>query len=165
MKNFMVSLLILLCIAISNCDYQVLSHSILLLFISSFIGMIITLFAYREDILNRSNDIIKMIIIFLIWSMTIFGTILYINKVFDTSKECIVSAKTIDKEVYAGRESLSPDYSVYVPQWTSEKVGDRKLSVDVPKDVYNEINIGDEINIGVKKGFFNISYYYFKSIK
>lgn len=153
-KNIIIFFLVLQGVLLSN--IQLIQNNLFLLILSFCTGVIITILAYQKQILEKTYNILIVVIIILILSFSIFGNILYINKTLDNSKENIVSTKIIEKGIITAKyESFSPR-SYYI----SIKLNNKLINIDIKKNLYKSLKKGDLIKIGSKNGFFNIPYYY-----
>ena len=98
-----------------------------------------------------------------IYSMLVFNISLYgiasvvgINCVYDTSNPVVFKATVLDKEVHRHRRGRR-SYHITVTPWGWSTSKD-ELRVSSQK--YASLEIGDEVKIDVKKGVFNMAWYY-----
>jgi len=77
------------------------------------------------------------------------------NCVYDYSEPTVYNAKVVNKSISKGRRSTT--YYIKVTPWGNHYEIEE---ISVPKSQYNEIDIGQTIKIDLKKGLFNIPWYY-----
>ncbi len=97
-----------------------------------------------------------------IYTSLIFNVSLYsyagtyaANCTYDYSKPTIYESEVLEKTISRGRRSTT--YYVEVAPWGHHYDKER---ISVSGIQFAELNIGDKINIDLKKGLFNISWYY-----
>jgi hypothetical protein len=97
-----------------------------------------------------------------IYSSLFFNIFLYsysatygINCIYDSSEPKVYDAQVIDKRFSKSRKHTS--YYIRVTPWGHHKDTEE---ISVARSQYNEIEIGEEIRIDLKKGLFNIPWYY-----
>ncbi len=97
-----------------------------------------------------------------IYTSLIFNVSLYsyagtyaANCTYDYSKPTIYESEVLEKTISRGRRSTT--YYVEVAQWGHHYDKER---ISVSGIQFAELNMGDKINIDLKKGLFNISWYY-----
>jgi len=97
-----------------------------------------------------------------IYASLIFNVSLYsyagtyaANCTYDYSKPEVFETKVLGKSISRGKRHTT--YYVKVAPWGHHF---DKENISVPKAQYNELIIGDNINIDLKKGLFNIPWYY-----
>jgi hypothetical protein len=98
-----------------------------------------------------------------IYSSLIFNVFLYsyagtygANCVYDQSEPTVYHAEVIGKRIYTGSKGRKT-YYVEVTPWGHHY---DKEEISVPESQYNEIDVGKTVKIDLKKGFFNIPWYY-----
>lgn len=97
-----------------------------------------------------------------IYSSLIFNVFLYsyagtygANCVYDNSKPVVYEAQVVDKRIYRGRKHTS--YLIKVTPWGHHY---DKEEIKVSRSHFDEIQIGQKVNIDLKEGLFNIPWYY-----
>ncbi len=97
-----------------------------------------------------------------IYTSLIFNVSLYsyagtyaANCTYDYSEPTIYESEVLEKTISRGRRSTT--YYVEVAPWGHHYDKER---ISVSGIQFAELNIGDKINIDLKKGLFNISWYY-----
>lgn len=97
-----------------------------------------------------------------IYTSLVFNIFLYsysatygVNCVYDDSEPQVYDARVIDKTISRGRRHTT--YYIKVTPW-GHHYDPEKISVPVSQ--YNKIKIGQTVKIDLKKGLFNISWYY-----
>ena len=102
-----------------------------------------------------------------IYSSLIFNVSLYsyagtyaANCTYDYSKPQVYETEVIDKTISRGRRHTT--YYVKVAPWGHHY---DKEKISVSRSQYDELNIGDNIKIDLKKGLFNIPWYYIERKK
>lgn len=97
-----------------------------------------------------------------IYTSLVFNIFLYsysatygVNCVYDDSEPQVYDARVIDKTISRGRRHTT--YYIKVTPW-GHHYDPEKISVPVSQ--YNKIQIGQTVKIDLKKGLFNISWYY-----
>jgi len=83
-----------------------------------------------------------------------FLTISSLNIIFDMSKPEISEYKIIDMDVDGERRITSYELTVFD--------GSNEFVIDVSKDDYNKLKIGDIIELSLYEGAFNVSYYIYE---
>lgn len=78
------------------------------------------------------------------------------NCTFDYSEPTIYETKVLDKRIHVGSKGRR-SYYVKIAPWGHHY--DRE-EISLSKSQYDEININENINIDLKKGLFNIPWYY-----
>ncbi len=78
-----------------------------------------------------------------------------VNCVYDKSEPTIYNAKVVDKRISRGRKHTT--YYVEVTPWGHHY---DKEEISVGGEQYDEIHIGQTVKIDLKKGLFNIPWYY-----
>ena len=97
-----------------------------------------------------------------IYTLIIFNVCLYsyagtyaANCTFDNSEPTIYPTEVLEKRISKGRRSTT--YYVKIAPWGHHL---DKEEISITASQYNELDIGDKINIDLKKGLFNIPWYY-----
>lgn len=97
-----------------------------------------------------------------IYTALIFNIALYsyagtyaANCTFDNSKPVVYEAEVIDKRISRGRRHTS--YYIEVTPWGHHY---DKEEIMVSRIQYDEIIVGEKVNIDLKKGVFDIPWYY-----
>jgi hypothetical protein len=102
-----------------------------------------------------------------IYSSLIFNVSLYsyagtyaANCVYDYSEPEVYQTEVLNKTVSRGRRSTT--YYIEVAPWGHHF---DKEEISVPRVQYDELNIGDKVNIDYKKGLFDIPWYFIEGKK
>lgn len=105
-------------------------------------------------------SILKYITIFFMCFIFIIGNTMYMNNVLDNKKEIIMQTEI--KEKIVGGSGIIRDYDLYfdIKNYNGKSYIDCYCSVS--EKLYDSVKIGDKISIVIKRGFFNIPYYYIK---
>lgn len=122
----------------------------------AFAIMLILLFATHRLISNttKSKSWIYLSLIFNVCLYSYAGTY-GANCVYDNSEPTIYNAEVVDKRISKGRRHTT--YYVKVTPWGHHH---DKEEISVSMDHYNEIQVGKTVKIDLKKGLFNIPWYY-----
>jgi len=102
----------------------------------------------------RGQKIAAIIIFFLALPAFSFGLIMNVNALFDRSTPTFHRATVLRKIDSDGQHSHT--YYLSVSAWADQA---EKSQVTVSYPVFNNINVGDTVEIGVKRGFLNIRFY------
>ena len=138
-------------------DYEFESfYSIIIPGTIAFIIMLLILFSTHKRIDNtaKSKTWIYSSLIFNIFLYSYAGTY-GANCVYDKSVPTVYNAKVVDKRISKGRRHTT--YYVEVTPWGHHY---DKEEISVPSSQYDEIQIGQTVKIDLKKGLFNIPWYY-----
>lgn len=123
--------------------------------IAFFMMMIFLLVTHKLiDKTSKSKTWIYLSLIFNIFLYSYAGTY-GANCVYDYSKPTVYNAKVINKSISKGRRHTA--YYVKVTPWGNHYDTEE---ISVAKSQYDEIQIGQTIKIDLKKGLFNIPWYY-----
>jgi hypothetical protein len=102
-----------------------------------------------------------------IYSSLIFNVSLYsyagtyaANCTYDYSRPVVYETAVLEKRISRSRKRTT--YYVKVAPWGHHY---DKESISVSRSQYDEINIGESVNIDLKKGLFNIPWYYIERKK
>lgn len=147
----------LLIVAImNNCLYTFLESNSLQFWICIIISLILTFIICRICMKNVSVG--KCIIVLIICIFIVDGDIMYANIVLDNQKETIIETEIKEKTESAQR--MGTDYCLYfdIKDYNGKNYIDCGNSVS--KKLYEKIEVGDKINIVIRKGFFDMAYYY-----
>ncbi|MFN8715163.1 MAG: hypothetical protein ACK5Z2_20105 [Bacteroidota bacterium] len=122
----------------------------------TFLIMLVILFTTHKLIANTTKSKVW------IYTSLIFSISLYsyagtygANCIYDQSEPIVYQAKVIDKRIYHGR--IHTMYYVKVTPWGHHY---DKEEISIPKSQYDEIQIGQTLNIDLKQGLFKIPWYY-----
>ncbi|HYH15874.1 MAG TPA: hypothetical protein VD794_11665, partial [Flavisolibacter sp.] len=77
------------------------------------------------------------------------------NCTYDDSVPEVYTTQVLDKRISKGRRSTT--YYIEVAPWGHHL---DKEEISVPRSQYDELNVGDTVNIDYKNGLFNIPWYY-----
>ena len=122
----------------------------------AFVIMLIILFATHKliDHTTKSKTWIYLSLIFNVFLYSYAGTY-GANCVYDSSEPTVYNAEVVDKRVSKGRRHTT--YYVKVTSWGHHY---DKEEISVSSSQYDEIQIGQTVKIDLKKGLFNIPWYY-----
>lgn len=122
----------------------------------AFVIMLIILFATHTHIqkTRKSKTWIYLSLLFNIFLYSYAGTY-GINCVYDQSEPTVYHAEVVDKRISEGRRHTS--YYVKVTPWGHHY---DKEEISVSQSHYEEIQIGQTVEIDLKKGLLNIPWYY-----
>jgi hypothetical protein len=122
----------------------------------AFFIMLIVLFATHKLIADTTKSKTW------IYASLIFNIFLYsyaatysANCIYDKSEPTVYDVEVVDKRISKGRRSTT--YYVKVAPWGHHY---DKEEISVASSQYNEIQIGQMVKIDLKKGLFNIPWYY-----
>jgi hypothetical protein len=121
-----------------------------------FVIMLLILFTTHKFIVEttKSKTWIYLSLIFNVFLYS-YGATYGANCVYDVSEPSVYNAEVVGKRISKGRRSTT--YHVKVTPWGHHY--DRE-EISVPSSQYNEIRIGQTVKIDLKKGLFNIPWYY-----
>jgi len=83
-----------------------------------------------------------------------FGSVLLANNLFDQSPAQTYTATVTDRYVHNGK---STSYHIVLGEW-GQNHGQENISVS--SSVYGRVAVGSQVNVKLKKGFFNIPWFY-----
>lgn len=138
-------------------DYEFESfYSIIVPGTVAFAIMLIILFATHKviDKTTKSKTWIYLSLIFNVFLYSYAGTY-GANCAYDNSEPTIYNAEVIDKRISKGRRHTT--YYIKVTPWGHHY---DKEEISVSSSHYDEIQIGQTVKIDLKKGLFNIPWYY-----
>jgi hypothetical protein len=123
----------------------------------AFVIMLIILFATHNIIVTttKSKTWIYLSLIFYVFLYSYAGTY-GANCVYDNSIPKVYKAEVVDKRVHKSRKG-GRTYYVEVTPWGHHY---DKEEIKVSSEHYDEINIGQTVNIDLREGLFNIPWYY-----
>ncbi|WP_293306135.1 hypothetical protein [Pedobacter sp. UBA5917] len=123
----------------------------------AFAIMLIILFATHNYIINtnKSKTWIYLSLIFNVFLYSYAGTY-GANCVFDTSEPTVYHAEVVNKRISKSSKG-GTSYYLKVTPWGHHY---DQEEISVAKSQYDENQIGQTINIDLKKGLFNIPWYY-----
>lgn len=78
-----------------------------------------------------------------------------VNCTFDNSKPQVYKTTILNKRTSEGRRSTS--YLVEITPWGNRS---EKEEINISKTQFEKLYVGDHINVDIKKGLFNIPWYY-----
>lgn len=139
-------------------DYEFESFkSILIPCTIGFIIMLIVLFSTHKQIesSNKSKIWIYFSLILNVFVFSYAGTY-GVNCIFDNSKPIIYDARVVSKSISTSSKGRKTYYLEVTP-WGHHF---DKEEISVPERKYCKINIGEKVKIDLKKGLFNIPWYY-----
>lgn len=139
-------------------DYEFESfYSLLIPGTIAFVVVLIILFATHKLINKtaKSKTWIYLSLLFNVFLYSYAGTY-GANCVYDNSEPTIYKAEVIDKKVHSGRKGRRT-YYIRVTPWGHHY---DKEEIKVSSEHFSEIQIGQYVNIDLKKGLFNIPWYY-----
>lgn len=122
----------------------------------AFAIMLIILFTTHKviDRTTKSKTWIYISLIFNVFLYSYAGTY-GANCIYDKSEPTVYNAEVIDKRISKGRRHTT--YYVKVSPWGHHY---DKEEISVSSSHYDEIQIGQTVKIDLKKGLFNIPWYY-----
>ena len=122
----------------------------------AFIIMLVILFSTHKLIQQspKNKFWIYSSLIFNIWLYS-FAATYGVNCVYDRSDPEVYDAEVVSKHINRGRKHTS--YYVRVTPWGHHYDAE---DIKVSKEQYHELEQGDAIKIDLKKGLFNIPWYY-----
>lgn len=138
-------------------DYEFESYYSMIIPVTiAFFLAILFLVATHRIIVNskKSKTIIYLSLLANI-ALYSYGATYAINCTFDQSDPVSYDAHVIDKRIHHGRRHTT--YYVKVTPWGHFKDPEE---ISVPSDQYNDIEIGGSVKIDLKRGVFNIPWYY-----
>lgn len=116
-------------------------------------GMIIAL--YFAGLKKTNESIVGQIIITIIIAAAYgFGSTMQINSVFDQSKPQVFKTTVIDHHVTHGK---STTYHLILGEWGEHHKED---NISVSSSFYDQVQVGSQLKVDLKKGVFNIPWYY-----
>ena len=123
----------------------------------AFVLVLIFLFATHNHIINstKNKTWIYLSLIFNI-SLYSYAATYGANCVYDNSEPTVYHAAVINKRISTGNKGRKTYYLEVTP-WGSHY---DKEEISVNSERYNEITIGETVNIDFKNGLFNIPWYY-----
>ncbi|PIQ49923.1 MAG: hypothetical protein COW03_02760 [Cytophagales bacterium CG12_big_fil_rev_8_21_14_0_65_40_12] len=123
----------------------------------AFALMLVILFSTHKVIDNttKSKTWIYLSLIFNVFLYSYAGTY-GVNCVYDESEPQVYETEVVDKRISKGRRGRKT-YYVKVNPWGNHY---DKEKISVASSQYDEIQIGQTIKIDLKKGLFNIPWYY-----
>ena len=139
-------------------DFECESFYSLIIPISiSFILMLLILFITHKAIIESKKNKLWVYSalfsnLFLYSSAATYG----MNCIYDTSKPKVYHAEVIDKSISTGSKG-GKTYYIRVTPWGHHYDTER---ISVSKFKYDELESGMKVNIDLKKGLFNIPWYY-----
>lgn len=123
--------------------------------------MIILLFLTHRSIpSNRRNKLTIYFFLFLGLGIYSFSGIYGANCMYDFSEPKIYKVKVVDKNqtIIGGYKTPGPvKYFFRISQWGDHKDEEK---IRIGKKLYNKIKKGDFVNVNLKKGVFNVPWYY-----
>lgn len=138
-------------------DYEFESfYSIIIPGSIAFAIMLIILFATHKLIDNstKNKTWIYLSLVLNVFLYSYAGTY-GANCVYDNSDPTVYNAEVVDKRISKGKRHTT--YYVKVTPWGHHY---DKEEISVPSSQYDEIQIGQTVKIDLKKGLFNIPWYY-----
>jgi hypothetical protein len=135
-------------------DAKILDYGNMWTPVSVAFAIVVTLLYYLAIKVAQApfgNQIFFVVIIAAAYS---FGGILLANNVFDRSQAKIYQAKVTDRYVTHGK---STSYHIVLGDW-GQTHGEENVSVS--SSFYNRTAIGSQVNVELKKGYFNIPWFY-----
>lgn len=128
--------------------------SLVISLLLAMISIIYLLNRYKRD--GSKENMISLPLCFLLLGFCFsFLTISSLNIIFDMSKPEISRFEIIDMDVDGGGRRIT-SYELTVFDGSNEFV------IDVIKDDYNKLKIGDIIELSLYEGAFNVSYYIYE---
>lgn len=123
----------------------------------TFAIMLIILFTTHNYIINtnKSKTWIYLSLIFNVFLYSYAGTY-GANCVYDNSEPTVYHAEVLDKRISRSSKG-GKSYYLKITPWGHHY---DQEEISVTSDQYNEIQTGQTINIDLKKGLFNIPWYY-----
>lgn len=123
----------------------------------AFVVMLIILFVTHKliDKSTKSKTWIYLSLIFNVFLYSYAGTY-GANCVYDKSEPTVYNTEVVDKRVHRGSKGRRT-YYVKVTPWGNHY---DKEEISVSSVHYDEIQIGETVKIDLKKGLFNIPWYY-----
>jgi hypothetical protein len=85
-----------------------------------------------------------------------YGATYGVNCVYDTSEPVVYDVDVVDKRIRTSAKGRKT-YYIKVTPWGHHH---DKEEISVPEDQYNAIVVGQQVKIDLKKGLFNIQWYY-----
>lgn len=119
--------------------------------------LILVIILLTHKIIEKTNKNKTWIYLSLVFNIFIysFAGVYGINCVYDNSKPEIYEVKVIDKKISRGRRSTT--YNLKIQPWGHHYDSE---NIAVSKEQYEETYIGETVKIDLKKGVFNIPWYY-----
>jgi hypothetical protein len=139
-------------------DYEFESfYSLIIPGIIAFVIMLIILFATHKliDKTTKSKSWIYLSLIFNVFIYSFAGTY-GANCVYDTSEPTVYEAEVVNKRISRSSKGRKT-YYIKVTPWGHHY---DKEEISVVSSQYDEIQIGQTVNIDLKEGLFNIPWYY-----
>ncbi|GAB0155409.1 hypothetical protein CHRYSEOSP005_06700 [Chryseobacterium sp. Alg-005] len=122
----------------------------------AFVLVVIILFSTHQLIASSTKNKwwIYCSLLFNIFVYSYAGTYA-INCTFDNSKPQVYKTTILSKRISEGRRSTS--YLVEITPWGNRS---EKEEISISKTQFGKLYVGDHINVDIKKGLFNIPWYY-----
>ncbi len=137
-------------------DYDILDYSnawpITIIITLSFLTVL--LIRQKEITFKKMSDYWTTLSVALFLFAYSFGTVLHLNCYYDDSAAQYFTAKVLNKKTSSGKVTT---YYLNLSTWGQQENAD-KVSVD--KDLYDRIEIGDEVNIYLNDGKLGIPWIY-----
>lgn len=124
----------------------------------TFVSVLIIVFTTHKIIAesNKSKTYIYTYLIFNISLYSYAGTY-GLNCVYDNSEPVVYETKVLDKTISRGKRNTT--YYIKVAPWGHHYDSEK---ISVPFEQYQSLTIGEMIDIDLKKGLFDIPWYYVK---
>jgi hypothetical protein len=100
---------------------------------------------------NRSLDIMGAVIFSVVFG---YGSVVSSNCLFDNVASDLHYARVLDHRISSGK---STSYYLTLSAWGAKPSGEE---VSVASDLYYQVSKGDSVTVHIKKGTFNIPWYY-----
>lgn len=121
------------------------------------IVLLVIFYSLIQNVPTKSTKKIIVLVSIIFIFLYSYGNFILIDYLFDKSKPTIYHSKIIDKHISSGKTTT---YYLTPSAWATQTESD---NVSVSEDQYENINIGDSINIYLYKGFFNVQYFEIES--
>lgn len=138
-------------------DFDIIDYKTLILYSLLFAAVISFLLLSVWKIQFNKKHTSAIIMNSLLVMLYTFGTIALINCYYDTADPEVYTVKIVDKSISHSRR-YGTSHNLIMEPWgpiSSEKW------VKVPPSLYDRLEIGDTVTLKLKKGLFNIRWYYF----
>lgn len=127
------------------------------------IYIIVSLIYVYIVIKDKRKSIIAVLFYTLCLSTILHGMVIRINQSFDKSADTYITATIVHKQKngdWNGENTFS-QFDIYSPEYFENTLIGYQ-TIGMVGDRYNQYDIGDEIDVTLRKGFFRIKYCYIK---
>lgn len=110
----------------------------------------------KKPIKNKWKNYFWVIFFTFVYS---FGAAYAINCTYDYSQPKIHTTEVLRKTIYIRGKSFGDRHYIEVVPW----IRNHKMEmIKIPREEYAKLHVGDKVNFALKKGFFNIDWYYYE---